>query len=216
VTTFFALLLLGQVSPGPLDAFRANFASIRADVDYKYEFGNADSRTAENGRLWKGEVIGFVETRTAAVNGRWSYDGIVERYEGRAPDDVLQEARKLRGNGETKPVLTEPFELIFDGERAAFHRIKGESTDPRSHILMFQNNREPGWISNSGGPFYWWGKNRFPMVIESESKDARLDRAEALVNGFRTEVEIYSQTKPHLKSLEIYFDPSIGYIPRYM
>jgi hypothetical protein len=99
------ILILGPVSPGPLDAFRANFASIRADVDYTFEFGTADSSTAENGRLWKGAVAGFAETRIRAVNGRWSYDGTVERYEGRAPEDVLLEGVQSRQCHDIEPIF---------------------------------------------------------------------------------------------------------------
>ena len=32
---------------------------------------------------------------------------------------------------------------------------------------MFQIKPAAGWIANSGGPFYWWGKDRFPLVIET-------------------------------------------------
>ncbi len=215
MATLVTLILFAQTPPGPLDAFRANFASIRADVDYRFEFGTADSSTTEPGKLWKGEAIGFVETATRAVEGRWSYDGAVERYEGRAPDAALQKARMARGNGETRPFVVEPFESVFDGEAAAYHRIKGESVDRASHILSFTKTREPPWIGSSGAPFCWWGKSRFPVDIEGEFKDAHTERVQSVVNGFRTEVEIYRQNTSDVRSLEVHYDPSIGYIPRY-
>ena len=84
-----------------------------------------------------------------------------------------------------------------------------------SDTLVFQSDREPGWIGNSGGPFYWWGKCRFPIVIEEEFKYARVNRAQSLVNGYRTEVEIYTQKTDDVRSLDIHYDPSIGYLPRY-
>src|SRR5262245_49421412 len=131
-----ALIAFGQVAPGPLDAFRANFASIRADVEYTFEFGTADSATVEDGRLWKGEVTGFVEQPNRSVVGRWSYDGATERYEGRMPDAALQEVSGLNDNEGTRPYRREHFELIYDGERAAYHTIKGESTNRRAPMLV--------------------------------------------------------------------------------
>lgn len=214
MTVLLALLAFGQVPPGPLDAFRANFASIRADVDYTYEFGYADSATAEKGRLWKGQVIGFTVHPHRAVIGRWSYDGTTERYEGRTPEAALQEARKRPGNGEIQPFRTEPFELIYDGERAAFHTIQGESSSKRSNFLVYYPRmREPNGLG--GAPFYWWGKCRFPIVIEDEFRDARRERSQSVINGFGTELEIYTKDTPGVGSLEVYYDPSIGYIPRY-
>ncbi len=215
MTILLALLAVSQVPPGPLDAFRANFASIRADVDYTYEFGYAESATIENGRLWKGELIGFTVHPDRAVLGRWSYDGITERYEGRTPEAALTEARKRRGNGEIRPFRTEPFELIYDGERAAFHTLQGESDSPRSNILVYYPSlREPNGLG--GAPFYWWGKCRFPIVIEDEFKDARRESAHPVVNGFATELEIYTKNTTGLGCLEVYYDPSMGYIPRYI
>lgn len=212
---FLVLAAFGEVAPGPLDGFRANFASIRADVDYEYEFGFADSRTAENGGLWKGAVIGFDEQPNRAVVGRWSYDGTTERYEGQTPDSALQKARKQHGNGETRPFFTEPFELIFDGERTAYHTLTGQSTNRRAPMLVYYpRKRAPGGISSSGAPFCWYSE-RFPITIEDEFRDARRERISSMVNGFRTELEIYSQNTNDVRRLEVHYDPAIGYIPRY-
>ena len=142
--TIVAAILLGQVSPGPLDAFRANFASIRADVDFVYEHGHADSATIEGDRLWAGQVVGFEEHPARGAIGRWSYDGKLERYEISTPPSALQDARRRRGDGEIQPYRREPFELIYDGVRAAYHTIDGKSTDPRSRILVYHARlREP-------------------------------------------------------------------------
>ena len=35
------------------------------------------------------------------------------------------------------------------------------------------------------------------------------------MNGYRTEVEIYTQNTDDVRSLEVHYDPSIGYLPRY-
>lgn len=209
------LSMLGQTAVGPLDGFRANLASIRADVDYTYEFGTADQSTAEGGRLWNGEVVGFEENRSHAVIGRWSYDGSVERYESKAPEDALRKQRSRVGNGEIKPFVTEPFELIFDGYQTAYHTIKGESVDRRSDVLVFQRQRAPAKISDGGSPFFWWGLYRFPIVIEEEFNGAQVERVRCSYNGYLCESEIYSLGKPAYGRLEVHFDPSIGHVPRY-
>ena len=102
MTTLLMLVLFQQVPAGPLDAFRANFASIKADVDYTFEFGTADSSTMEGGAMAGRGHSGSLRGRPA-VHGRWSYDGRVERCRRTGPRRRIarseDDAGKGRGQG---------------------------------------------------------------------------------------------------------------------
>ncbi len=208
------LTLIGHPAPGPLDAFRANFGAIRVDIDYVHTHGTADPRSLGPDGIWAGRIVDFVEDRSFQILGRWEFDGTVERYACRSPEDVLVESRKIQG-GELKPFSREPFELIFDGSTAASHTIKGQSVHPLSYVVGVATTNSPGRIITTGGPFYWWGLYRFPIGLDAEFPGVVPTRSTSTINGRRTEVEVYRQTVRPYTTEEIHFDPAIGYLPRY-
>ncbi len=188
---------------------------MKVDIEYTYEFGHADASTLDGLGVWSGEARNVRELRHHAVIGRWECDGSIERYECRTPANALNELRAATKPG-LNPGRIEPFELIWDGEVYATHFIKGESVDPRTYLLtVAEEHEKPVRITCTGAPLMWWGLHRFPTLIKAQYPAAQVHRGRAVIAGHATETEVYFNPGPRADRLEIWYDPAVGYLPRY-
>ena len=214
--TALAILTFAQLSPGPLDAFRANYASIKVDLEYVYRKGGVDAATVADGRLWRERPLNFVGDPRLAVVGRWSCDGEVEWYYFSSPEEVLEAGRKQpKVLGAMVPYVPE-HEGIYDGVTLAGHLLHDDVTMDRGQVIQVWNNRSPGFLSMGKGPFFWWISYPFPQILEVHFPGATPTRRKAERDGHPTEVEIYHRTiKGGWHQIEVSYDPAIGYLPRY-
>jgi len=207
--TSIALLLLCDTKAGPLDAFRANYAAIRAEIEFTYEAGSVGRDYLPRRDPWAGLPAGFVENRVRRVSGRWGCDGAVEHLVVSPPDDVLEAARKSSKPGELRLEQT-PVEILSDGETAAWHVL-----DPNVATLQVAITDRP--FLRAHGPFLWFGPKPFPASVRSEFPDSVPTQNQAQKNGHPVEVSVYRKTieKDAWEQLEVAYDQDFGYLPRY-
>ena len=66
------------------------------------------------------------------------------------------------------------------------------------------------------GPFGWWSDAPFPQILKVYYPGLQPKRHKSTRGGHPVEVEVYTKDGPRqLDRLEIAYDPSLGYVPRY-
>ena len=92
MAALIVLLALSQHPPGPLDAFRANYASIKAEVDFQFTGGSFK----DTKRLWEGQVPDYVKSHVQDLDltilGHWACDGTAEYFRFGSPEEILDRA----------------------------------------------------------------------------------------------------------------------------
>ena len=202
------LAAVGQVAPGPLDAFRANYASIRVSVEYEFEGGPVGAGTIRSPRFWKDGRPTIRKSRTV-TRGRWACDGTTEYFLVNS-DHWNAAADEAQLNEDASIDLVEA--LWRPGDQwTAWH----ERTGPRIEVLQLDS---PPVLSVGTSPFYWWGPEPFPNKLDyflpSEVQDEvrRVEWEETpveVVNYYKT-----FEGRPNWVQLEIGYDPSVGFLPR--
>jgi hypothetical protein len=240
----FSLVTLAA-EPVPLDAFRANFASIKVDMEFTHQGGQADPSIV--GRLSSlkepefdaspgfGEPYGRSE-----ITGRWAYDGTTQLHDFGSPDWVLQKIKDAHGGVLPRSFagFVESREELFDGTILAIHR---RERDDRSFgpidVLIDREfiDRERRNLVQGSSPFIWWWGSEFPAFLDEDVPGVVPERHASQRDGHPVVVEIYSHSheitsslsyQPQGKSksiakpivsnqLEIAYDPAIGYLPCY-
>jgi len=227
MATFVVLLALSQLPPGPLDAFRANYASIKAELDLEYTQGSFK----DTKRLWEGLIPNYVESHTEntdlTIVGHWACDGVAEYLRFGSPEEVLDRASKDHLKKEAGKVFYNIFfiektEALWDGEILCGHQ-------EHPHFRQLKDN--PGWrtvrvnviddemasyLSQGRGPFQWGFV--FPHILKYYNGSTP-SRRRAVRWGNPTEVEIYRKDAADGKSwvqIEVSYDPAIGYLPRFV
>lgn len=171
-----AVLALGQAGPGPLDAFRANYASINVEIEYVTSRASGDAEAIAGGALWRGEDIDLVPYPDSEVIGRWACDGHAEHYVFGSPPHVIQKAidqppvvsdgskakSKSSGLGMEAmmggPHYVPRTEALYDGAVLASHRDVAENQGYfQSDTIYVWRDSPPGSAASSEGPFFWWG-----------------------------------------------------------
>jgi hypothetical protein len=214
-----AALAQPRATPGPLDAFRANHAAIRASIDFAITDGMLESSAISDDRPWDGRAISFAETPRSEIIGTWScYDGVEHLFSG-SPDPIIAEGRKkLAGQKRRGRYVTLEYtpkvESLFDGETLAEHFIdEPAAAYPEQTITVWGEGRK---LAVTGkGPFSWWDypfpsmlRVHFPGVTPRITKLTRC--------GVPTEAEIYVADLPKgWQRLEVAYDPAVGYLPRH-
>lgn len=126
VLSYMVLLVLSQLPPGPLDGFRANYASIQAEMDFECTQGSF----VDEQRLWEGRVPNYVENhaenRDLTIVGHWACDGAAEYCRSGSPEEVLDRASKDKLERESgkvffKVLFREKMETLWDGEVVCEH-----------------------------------------------------------------------------------------------
>ncbi len=230
MATFVLLLGLSQLPPGPLDAFRANFASIKAEMDFEVTEGSFKGNAK---RLWEGQVPDYAERHAPdadlTIVGHWACDGTAEYYRFGSPDEVLDRASKDQVKREAgkvfyKVLFIPKTEALWDGELLIGHQnhphFRHRKDNPHWRIVSVEtidsNAAQASYLGTGRGPLHWG--TIFPHVLKSYG-GAASKRHPVMRWGNLTEVETYRREEPDgtgWQQIEISYDPAIGYLPRFV
>ena len=222
IAIVMGVISLSQSAPSPIDGFRANFASIRAEMSYHVRQVRFNLKNGLRDKQSKD----FIDVSRLPIEGRWACDGFVEYFRFSSPEDVLDRAERDRPSSNSfKNEMSIHYvprtEAVWDGNILFFH-----SHDPHNRI----HGIDPDWFSiqsrilskstlivleNYYGPFYCGFGGQFPSVIHFwfEGISPTVNRSN--IGGHIVEIEVYHKPEQTGWSrLEIAYDPSIGFIPR--
>jgi hypothetical protein len=209
-------MLLVQAQPGPMDAFQANYASIKAELDFNYTQGTIDGSTVADWHLWESTQVQFAEKHDLQIIGHWACDGSTEYYDFSSPDDVIAEGRKQPPVIGARVPYVPRVEAIYNGETRAAHIINDEITLDRGYVVNVYQDGELGPISLGKGPFLWWITYPFPKFVQVHFPGVLPSHMPGYCGGRQVEIEVYrkQQTKGWIQ-VEVFYDPTIGYLPRF-
>ncbi len=218
------IMMVAQVKPGPLDAFRANHASIKAEMDFEYVGGQLDGKAAD---VWMVRKSAFSEDRASKIVGHWARDGESESYRFGSSDEMLERAAKNKPRREASKLIFPAHyvpltEALWDGHILAWH-----TRDPMlgtagggfswQAIHVGPVDEEPGCLTEGRGPFYWGFSYTFPEIIKVRFPSVVPRRRNSARGGHPVEVEVYEQVDPTggWFRFEVSYDPALGYLPRF-
>ena len=216
-----AILIFGAglvLEPGPIDGFRANYAATKVDLDFRYRCGFAEASAVGDGRLWEARDLGLKEKPEAEIAGHWSCDGSSEAFRYGSPEAIAAAGRE--GAKSAKPgrfllSYIPAYEGIYDGEYLAGHYID----EPlfASRTLAVDPTTDPlGVLSDGTGPYCWWPAHLFPAILSKDFGGIVPTRGTGHQGGHAIDQEIYRrQYSRSWKQIEVYYDPAMGYLPRY-
>jgi hypothetical protein len=225
--TMFLLLaavMASQVTPGPLDAFAANYASIRAEMDFEYADCTFDGQVAD---LWSDKKPEFRTDRESRILGHWACDGEAESFSFRSCAEMLArvganpprvEAGKLFMPARYVPTT----EALWDGRVLAWH-TRDPIRDPAGSAFSWQAvhvgfmYEEPGCLTEGRGPFYWGFSYTFPQIIRAHFSGIVPSVRRSIRGGRPVEVEVYRREEPQggWTQFEVSYDATQGYLPRF-
>jgi len=205
-----ALMQTSQATVGPLDGFRANYAAIKADVDFEFKSGTIHPEAVSGGKLWSSPELGFRESEGRTVIGNWGCDGTAEYYLCGSPDAIIAADLKIKRKATDFVNHIPKYEMIYNGNTVAYHNL-------RTSTLEVQATDRPGLLGPGNGPFIWWGMHPFPQMLEAYLPVKTTTRRTSTRGGHFVEVETHaSQNASGWQRIEVSYDPSVGYLPRYM
>ncbi len=198
-----ALATLTQPKAGPLDAFRANWAAVKAAEDFECRFWyNIDPRGVRH-------VLDFEPGPGPApepgyiAQGRWEFDGSCERYLIRLTGGTM-----FRPEATSGPLI--PVEGLGDDETFALHYLGDNpanlrvDTGPRRISLPLV------------GPLTWYTFYRIDRDLQANYAGKAKSARPGLRGGRPTEDEVYERTDGEITvRQEIAYDPGLGYLPRF-
>jgi len=218
------IMVVAQVKPGPLDAFLANYSSIKAEMDFEYVDGQSVGKAAD---VWMERKPAFRENRASKIVGHWACDGETESYCFRSSDEMLEQAEKNKPRREASkmifPAHYVPWtEALWDGHILAWHtRDPIRDTAGRSFsswaIHVGPVHEEPDCLTEGRGPFYWGFSYTFPQIVKAKFPGFVPTRRKSTRGGHPVEVEIYQEAYPGggWFRFEVSYDPALGYLPRF-
>jgi hypothetical protein len=223
LTSTLMVLALSQLPIEPLDAFRANFAAVRAELSFDYvegPFKNGGSA------LWKGGRAELVENRETRVVGRWACDGKVEYYHFSSTPEILERAAKdqvtvAAGKASFSVRFVAKTEALWDGEILCVHEDNPHAIDGRGlsrwgNIEVKTLDREP-FLFGGRGAFHWGLTTRFPEILKIWFPNAKPSRRKVQRCGHPTELEVYRREEPGegWLQLEVAYDLDNRHVPRF-
>ena len=215
---FVVAMTMQGADPGPIDAFRANYAASKVEMDYHYRCGFAAASALAPGRLWSTRDLVLEEHPEFELEGRWSCDGLAEAYRHGAPASIAAEGRKALAKetkaGRVKLTYTPSYEGIYDGEILTEHYFD-EQIFP-SELSIFPVTDPPATIAGGCGPFSWWPSGPFPSLLKAVFPSITPTRGKSSRDGRALETEVYRLVHDgYWTQLEISYDASVGYLPRF-
>jgi len=206
------VLLAADAKPGPMDAYRANYAAIKADTDFTYEWSRGDKSSMP---IWADRFTPgclLATTTLVAADGRWSCDGTSEHYVLLVTNDKMSKQVKVAGESMIKNVIIKSSEIICDAtEETIIHHELNARGDS---LQVVQSGSSP---ISMVGPLAWWLCDPYPWILRAEFSNASPIRKNFLIGNIPTEMEIYRTELPGgWNQVEVAYDPKVGYLPRYM
>ncbi|MEW4567674.1 hypothetical protein AB1L88_07370 [Tautonia sp. JC769] len=218
-TCVIAGAALGWQEPGPLDAFRANYAAMRVEMDYEYRKSLVlEPESIDPEVVWSGQPLAFPEDEAERIVGHWACDGRTEYFEAGSPSEQIElGADEPRELGQVMPYMPR-IEALWDpeGPTLASHTIEGLAALTQKLMVQVWEPAEPGSLRKARSPFLWWLNYPFPLLAEKHFEGIRPQRVPAIVGGHPVEFEIYSRDEEGSQyRFEVAYDPAIGYLPRF-
>ena len=211
----FVIAVVAQ--PIPLDGFRANFAAIKAEVDYEFVRSFVDPRTIIERRFWGDPNLSIVEIPESRIIGQWHCDGTAQYFLFESPPELAKKAisepiEKIGGKMRVKYIPK--IEALYDGINYVGHPIEDYSQgDPR--YLGATADSRVGLIALGKGPMFWWLQTPFPQLVEKKFSSVIPSRKWVMRAGHPAEYEGYRIDYPKAwHQLEVSYDPSVGFLPR--
>ena len=203
------LLLVGQITVGPLDGFRANYAAIRADLNFEYQCGYIEPAEVSGGKLWSSPTVGFDPFEGRTVVGNWGCDGVSEYYHCGSPDAIIAGDLKIKRKPSDFVNHIPKYEMTYDGTTAAYHNLKTTTLD-------VQITDRPGLLGPGNGPFIWWGQYPFPMMLDAYMPDKTTTHSRSSRGGHFVEIDVHTNRDSFgSQRIEVAYDPAVGYLPRH-
>lgn len=202
-----ATIFTVQTAPGPLDAYQANVAAINAVVEFEFTANWTDYAHVAGGQLWSARGMPFVPDEFQSVVGRWGYDGTVEYFYNRS---AIDDESRYPKSGLFTLHYTVPFELIYDGRTAAW--VYG----PLFDRVNVQQTELPPFLTRAKAALPRWSGHALPVYVEQSFAGHAPTKGRCELSGRSVEVETYrgELTPTGSEVFEIYYDPSVGYLPR--
>ena len=202
MTLSVIMLLVAQTTPGPIDAFRANLAAAKVQIEFEQTSGTLAASEFSTDRIWKGE-LGFVPNPKTTVVGVWASDGMADYYSyGYLP--TRDASKNTEAVSEISNYLTD--QLLYDGELAIRRRKNATSVD----VML---TRDPA-LGQGAGPFLWDQAAPFPLILKQQFPSYQPKRFPATINGHPTEAEIYYRDQSDgWHQLEVFYDVNSNYMP---
>lgn len=217
---FIATLAQAHHGPTPLDAFRANHAAVKAEMDFVLEHGRIDSSFISGGTIWSTNTITMADiNNTIDIIGTWACDGTTEYFYCGSPDAVIAKNRERLSkakapSGEVDLGYKPKRETLFDGD-VMVDRLIDEPSDPyRGEISVRKNGNDILYVQGKG-PYSWW-ECTFPYYLSYRFPNT-VPRVVRLTRGLTLmDVEVYHQELANgWLQLEVAYDPAMGYVPRH-
>lgn len=216
-----ASLAQAKGGPTPLDAFRANHAAVKAEMDFVITPGKIDSSVIRDGTIWSAKVIPLTEEqKDRTIEGTWACDGATEYYYCGSPDALIAENRARLAKsgrpsgGEIQLGYKPKVEGVFDGDVMAEHTID-EPLDPYHGDISVRKNGNDVLYTQGKGPYSWW-ECTFPYYLSYRFPNTAPRVVQLNRGPYPLDVEVYTKEigKARLR-LEVGYDPAVGYVPRH-
>lgn len=202
----WAALVAGLPAPTPLDAFRSNMASVKVELDYTLCTAVVSESEVTPVRKWEPTLDVSARASARVSRGNWGTDGVTERFSSLPPQAAVNGAGG-RGQAAAPVVEASEFEMLYDGDAAAWHDFRGSAT-------VVNTSRPPYFTV---GPFMWFGDRPFPAMLNVHFKGLTPRISPATKGGSALEVETYeADLGPARYRVAIFYDPAIGFLPRYV
>ena len=203
--TFLVFAVIAQARPGPMDALRANLASVKVEVSFECRYYQMEDISDLVRRLEQfAPGPGLADEPTYVLKGRWGHDGVCEHYVIRLTGGSRLVSQQ-EGDG---PVPS--CEAIYDGETFVYHLLKrGERT---VHITTLADSFPFALV----GPLTFNVPGNFAATQQLMSKNAEVSLRSGIKYGRALDIEIYKKAKDQFEARrEIAYDPSLAYLPRF-
>ena len=214
-------LILSQVRPTyPIDGYYANMADTKAKIKYRYRHGFTTKQAIFDLRKWPRDPLVFAEDSVQSRLSEWSSDGSAQhlRSEYEYPEQYIEKFHQSKLNGDEHE---DPKEVVFPAKIGIDvlwnNEIQVEYRFGASDIYVgFRVS--PGLSLRAHGPTCWWGTVRFTDSLREEFAKLVPSVHIMNINGFSTVVEVYQHdlSSDDWFRMQIYYDPSIGFLPRYV
>lgn len=226
--TFFILFLSTSMTnndqPGPIDAYRSNYASIHAEVFYSYVNGNFKGNGSS---VWDRKNSQFIPNDETLIHGIWACDGKTEYFNYGSNEETIVRARRSLKKSESSKVGHSVFyvpktEALWNGDVLIWHRAGSldldRDSDPDWTRLEAKLVGDESFLMIDGkGPLNWGFSRMYPNIIQSVYNDANHTSSHVVIDGRYVEIDSFRKDMGDMgwMNFEIAHDPSIGYIPRF-
>ncbi len=209
-----AILAISQnpsTSPvSPVDAYFSNMINIKAKITYTVSSGTITSGAIGLLKSWPKDELVFVERPSSRRRCTWSSDGKTQSlfsFHEHKSNHIVD-----TNNNHISPLHeSNAIEVLWGGGIQAEHKVGS----PDLNVFYHGN---AGLALRGRAPNCWWGTFRFPdsMLEEFGRKPNSVHETE--VYSIPTVVEVYQRDLPDncWYRIQIYYDPSIMFLPRYV